>query len=241
MAVRAEDAGQSVAAGMPAPPYQRIRDDIIAGRLPPDGKLKIRELRVRYSSGSSPLREALSQLTADGLVTRTENRGFRVARADLDAYEDLVQARCWIEGVALRDSIARGTSKWEYGVVIAGYALEKAVHSFRSDRFDPNPEFETLHKRYHMALIAGCENRVIEDVCSQLYDHATRYRQLSNIATYMKGAYPRGSEHKQISEAVLARDADRAVALLCAHYQRTAALLRGEPYPADPALAAEGS
>src|SRR5262245_55520412 len=93
-------------------PYQRIRDDIITGLLRPDEKLKIRDLRVRYQTGSSPLREALSTLTADGLVTRTENRGFRVARADVDAYEDLVQARCWIEGIALRESIAQGTTKW---------------------------------------------------------------------------------------------------------------------------------
>jgi len=93
-------------------PYQNIRNDIITGKLLPDEKLKIRDLRLRYNTGSSPLREALSKLTADGFVTRTENRGFRVAQADVGGYADLLNARCWIESVALRESIGNGDSKW---------------------------------------------------------------------------------------------------------------------------------
>ncbi len=221
-------------------PYNRIRDDIIAGLLRPDEKLKIRDLRLRYETGSSPLREALSKLTVDGLVTRTENRGFRVASADVDAYEDLVQARCWIESIALRELIAHGTSKWEYGVVIASYDLEKSAHSLSADRFVPNPNFEAHHKRYHMALIGGCNNRVIEHMCSQLHDHASRYRHLSNVRIYMTGDYQRGAEHKEISEAALARNADRAVELLCAHYRRTFELLRAETPTPERSLTGAG-
>ena len=114
-------------------PYRNIRDDIISGKLLPDEKLKIRDLRLRYNTGSSPLREALSKLTADGFVTRTENRGFRVAHADVGGYADLLNARCWIESVALRESIVRGNSSWEYGVLIAGYDLDKAFHLFNEN------------------------------------------------------------------------------------------------------------
>jgi DNA-binding GntR family transcriptional regulator len=95
-------------------PYQNIRDDIINGKLLPDEKLKIRDLRLRYNTGSSPLREALSKLTADGFVTRTENRGFRVAQADVAGYSELLDARCWIESLALREAIVSGGSNWEY-------------------------------------------------------------------------------------------------------------------------------
>jgi GntR family carbon starvation induced transcriptional regulator len=213
--------------------YQRIRDDIIAGLLRPDEKLKIRDLRQKYQAGSSPLREALSTLSADGLVTRTENRGFRVARADIAAYEDLVQARCWIESIALRESIARGTSRWEHEVVIAGYDLEKLLPSLRDDKFVPNAAFETQHKRYHMALIGACGNNVILQTCSQLFDHTTRYRHLADVKTYVSRGFTRGVEHKEISEAVLAREADRAVELICAHYRRTFEILKGTETPAS--------
>ena len=105
-------------------PYEHIRDDIVAGTLPPDAKLKIRELRQLYKTGTSPLREALSKLVAEGLAIQAENRGFRVAGADLAHYDEMVQAKCWIESIALRDSIAHGSDKWEHGVLIASYDLE---------------------------------------------------------------------------------------------------------------------
>jgi GntR family transcriptional regulator, carbon starvation induced regulator len=205
-------------------PYRNIRDDIINGMLLPDEKLKIRDLRLRYNIGSSPLREALSKLTADGFVTRTENRGFRVAHADVNGYSDLLNARCWIESVALRDAVASGDSNWEYGVLIAGYDLDKAYQLLDQDE-GINPDFERLHKRYHMALIAGCNNKVVQDICSQLYDHATRYRLLSHVRLDKSEHDSRAAEHREITKAALAREADRSVELLSAHYRRTATLL----------------
>jgi GntR family transcriptional regulator, carbon starvation induced regulator len=209
-------------------PYQNIRDDIINGRLLPDEKLKIRDLRSRYSTGSSPLREALSKLTADGFVTRTENRGFRVAHADVNGYSDLLNARCWIESVALREAVKSGGSNWEYGVLIAGYDLDKGYQLLDEDRRIPNPEFERLHKRYHMALISGSNNKVVQDICSQLYDHATRYRLLSHARLSKSAHDSRAAEHREITSAVLAREVERSVELLCAHYRRTADLLSPE-------------
>jgi GntR family transcriptional regulator, carbon starvation induced regulator len=206
-------------------PYQYIRDDIICGALRPGEKLKIHDLRLRYSAGSSPLREALSKLTADGFVTRTENRGFRVSQADVSACADLVQARCWIETIALRESIAKGSSSWEYGVLIASYDLDKCVHSLRARPYHPDQEFERFHKRYHMALISGCNSKVVQGICSQLYDHATRYRLLSDMRMSSNPRNTRAAEHRDIATAVLGRDADKAVELLCAHYRLTAAML----------------
>jgi GntR family transcriptional regulator, carbon starvation induced regulator len=206
-------------------PYQTIRDDIINGQLLPDEKLKIRDLRLRYNTGSSPLREALSKLTADGFVTRTENRGFRVAHADVTGYSDLLDARCWIESVALREAIANGDSNWEYGVLIAGYDLDKRYQLLDPDEGIPDPEFERLHKRYHMALISGSNNKVVQDICSQLYDHATRYRLLSHVRLDKSAHDARAAEHREITAAALAREGDRSVELLCGHYRRTATLL----------------
>ena len=76
---------------------------------------------------------------------------------------------------------------------------------------------------------------------SQLYDHATRYRLLADVKMFRNSGYTRGAEHRDITQAVLARDADRAVDLLCAHYRRTASLLRSsdgaeaEPAPVSAA------
>jgi GntR family transcriptional regulator, carbon starvation induced regulator len=206
-------------------PYEQIREDIIAGNLLPDAKLKTRDLRQRYKTGTSPLREALSKLAAEGFTTQTENRGFRVALADLARYDEMVQAKCWIESIALRESIAHGSAQWEHGVVIASYDLEKGILSLEKDKFLYDAKFEVLHKRFHMALIAGCSNHQIESICAQLYDHTTRYRSLYRPKVTRD---TRGDEHKQLSAAALARDANKAVTLLRDHYLLTAELLRAD-------------
>ena len=210
--------------------YHRIRGDILEGRLKPEEKLKIHALRDRYGTGASPLREALSQLTADGLVTRVEKRGFRVARANNDDLDELVQARCWIESQALRESIANGGPKWEHAVVIAIYELTRAPRSIGEKEFRGNPEWEVLHKRFHMALISGCNNQIITDLADELYDRAVRYRALSIARAYTKRDVVK--EHQELADIALDRNVDKAVALLCAHYQRTARLLV-EPPAAD--------
>jgi DNA-binding GntR family transcriptional regulator len=206
-------------------PYEQIRDDIIAGNLLPDAKLKIRDLRQHYKTGTSPLREALNKLAAEGFATQTENRGFRVAPVDLARYDEMVQAKCWIESIALRESIAHGSAQWEHGVVIATYDLEKGILSLEKDKFLNDAKFELLHKRFHMALIAGCNNYEIERICAQLYDHTARYRSLYRPKVTRD---TRGDEHKQLSAATLARDVDKAVSLLRDHYLLTAELLRAD-------------
>jgi DNA-binding GntR family transcriptional regulator len=208
--------------------YQKIRGDILQGQLKPEEKLKIHALRLRYGTVASPLREALSQLTADGLVTRVEKRGFRVARANNDDLDELVQARCWIESQALRESMEHARPEWQHAVVIAIYELTRAPRSIGTGKeFQSNPEWERLHKKFHMALISGCANRIVTDLCDQFYDRAVRYRALSIARAYPKRDVPR--EHQELADAALDRDVEKAVALLNAHYQRTANLLTDPP------------
>jgi DNA-binding GntR family transcriptional regulator len=85
--------------------YDRLRYDILSGALPPDEKLRTEALRDRYGVGNSPLREALNRLSADGLVTREDQKGFRVATVSRADLEELVKTRCWLEEIALRQSI----------------------------------------------------------------------------------------------------------------------------------------
>ncbi len=64
----------------------RLRADIVRNTFEPHAKLKFAELTRRYGLGIGTLREALSQLVSEGLVTLEAGKGFRVApvsRADL--------------------------------------------------------------------------------------------------------------------------------------------------------------
>src|ERR1700694_1563026 len=69
--------------------YGKIREDIVFGHLAPGEKLRIEDLRGRYGLGATPLREALSRLSAIGLVEASAQRGFRVARVSVEDLDDV--------------------------------------------------------------------------------------------------------------------------------------------------------
>jgi DNA-binding GntR family transcriptional regulator len=80
--------------------YRLLRRDILSTKLKPGAPLKLSALRDAYGVGWTPLREALSRLEAERLVTAISNRGFTVAPVSREALEDLTRARLVIVGSA---------------------------------------------------------------------------------------------------------------------------------------------
>ena len=74
-----------------------LQRDIVLGSLKPDSKLKIRVLKERYGIGSSPMREALAQLSAQGLVNQYSQRGFRVPPLSAAHLADITRSRQLVE------------------------------------------------------------------------------------------------------------------------------------------------
>jgi DNA-binding GntR family transcriptional regulator len=204
--------------------YDRLRDDILRGVLPPDEKLRTEALRDRYGVGNSPLREALNRLSADGLVTREDQKGFRVAAASRADLEELVKTRCWLEEIALRQSIENGDEAWEESVVVQFHRLSRVRRSSNEDEYVVNLDWESRHRAFHLALLSACGSRWLLQYCEQLNDQAHRYRQLAIIVSYPKRNEL--AEHEAIMRAATTRDADEAARLLIGHYARTADIIK---------------
>ncbi|MGI9372132.1 MAG: GntR family transcriptional regulator [Hyphomicrobiales bacterium] len=205
--------------------YGSLRGDIIEGELAPGTKLKVEQLRRRYEVGASPVREALSMLASDGLVDRIDQRGFRVAIVSEDDFADILKSRCWLEERALRESIAHGDAEWEEGVVLSFYRLSREDRSIgESGKFVANPRWEGLHKEFHYQLIAACGSPTLLEFCDKLYERNIRYRNLAGRVSYPKRKPD--TEHEEIMQAALDRDADLAAERLVAHYQRTGVYLQ---------------
>src|SRR6185437_14706575 len=115
--------------------YETLRQDILAGVLPPGKKLRIEELKESYGIGATAIREALSMLTSDLLVQRVDHRGFRVAPLSQAGFDELLRTRCWLEERALRESIRCGDVRWEEGVILSHYRLSRSSRVESSDRF----------------------------------------------------------------------------------------------------------
>ena len=214
--------------------YERLRDDIITGSQPPTHKLHIRNLCERFSVGLSPMREALSRLSSEGLIKQTDRRGFSVAPVSLPELLDLTRARCWINEIGLRESIARGDDAWEEKLVLSFYRMQRTPRVVADSTTGRNPEWERAHREFHLSLVSGCGSDWVVGICDKLFDASERYRHWARRAGVVRSMAE--DEHRTIMEAAVKRDSAAAIALLNAHFQRTAELVErvvaGEAKPA---------
>jgi DNA-binding GntR family transcriptional regulator len=206
--------------------YDQLRGDLLGGELEPGAKLAIEALAERYQASATPLREALNRLVSDGLVERREQRGFVVAGISAVDLAEITKTRCWLEEIALRESIAAHTTAWEEALVLAHHRLAQTPRSLSDSRFEDNPAWEPLHRAFHRALIAGCGSRWMLSFCDQLADQHHRYRRLSAPRAFAKRAVK--SEHQQLLETATGGRAEEAVTLLRAHFERTAKIIQDD-------------
>ncbi len=207
--------------------YDKLREDLLRGRLKPGQKLQLRFLMEAYQAGQTPLREALNRLTSEGLVQSREQRGFVVSPVSKSELQELTMTRCWLEGLALRKSMEAATPDWEEALVVAHHRLARTPRSLNPEQFEDNPEWERLHRIFHRALISQCGSGSLIGFCDRLADQLYRYRRVS-----IRRVFPTrkiGDEHQAILTAVLDRAVDRAVQLLEKHYRHTADVILDDP------------
>lgn len=202
----------------------RLRADIVSGRLKPSERLRFEDLTARYGVSVSPLREALSRLTAEELVQPDAQRGYRVAAVSLPDLIDIMESQKTLEAMALRLAIADGDDIWEAQILAAHHRLTRLEARRGKDANDQwAHEWEARHREYHQALIAGCRLLWLRRFCGQMREHLDRYR---NFAEVPPSRFPAvAMQHGAIVEAALARDADRASHLLHQHYDAAAKII----------------
>lgn len=202
--------------------YRELRADILAARLQPGMKLRLGALGARFSSASSAVREALNRLVAEGFVLVEDQRGFQVAPVSEGELKELVVARGLVDGVAVTEGIRARDPAWEEQLVLALHRLSRATRGATAEPVTPDPEWERLHREFHLALTGGCDSRWIRRISGQLFDAAERYR-LAAAPLIQEGHEL--DEHRAIVDACLARKAHEAVALLKEHYGKTFAVI----------------
>ena len=197
----------------------QIRSDIIACRLMPNERLRVEALRERYGMGTSPIREALMRLEAEGLVELEQNKGFRVAEVSQENLLDLMRTRIEIETVALRWSLEKGGVAWEAELLSSFHRLSRQPKIDPANRETLSEAWRKEHSGFHAALVAACRSPTLMSMRARLFEQAERYVALS----IMSRASIRDdvSEHKNLMRAAINRDVDRAVELNRLHITKT--------------------
>lgn len=199
--------------------YRLIRSDILSGSIAPGDKLQIVELSQQHGTNASAIREALSRLVSESLVTVQEQKGFRAAPMSSREFSDITNLRIILEGEALRLATENGGEEWEAAIVAAYYRLALAEKRLATEGPEATPEWEARNCEFHDALVMACDSQWLMRLRKLLYDHSRRYRQ----RTLHAGALRQSSalEHQMLHDAVLARDTKRACALISQHFTTT--------------------
>ena len=203
--------------------YEQLRADLLSCRLPPGQPIKIADTATLLGTNPIAIREALSKLTSEGLVTTEAQKGFRAAPISIGTLRDLTQVRIDIEGLCLRRAIAGGGVDWESGIVAALHRLLRTDLVAADDARRNSEIWAAHHAQYHEALVAACDSPILLSIRTSLYVQAERYRRLSvPLAETVRDL---DGEHSALADAAIARDPDLAVALMAAHLNATTKIL----------------
>ncbi|MGK5684162.1 GntR family transcriptional regulator [Actinoplanes sp. URMC 104] len=199
--------------------YASLRTAVLQGEVAPRQALKPQELATRHGVSLAVVREALLRLVGEGLADRLPNRGFAVPAVDAERWQQIAEARGITEPAALRLAIERGDLEWEARVRAAHHRLAGTPYR---DGGRLSEAWAQAHRAFHRTLLEACGNDVLLATFDRLWTSSELARRWAAPGDPFRDA---DAEHLALEEAVLARDAPRAAALLHRHIVRTAAAL----------------
>ncbi|MCB8821111.1 GntR family transcriptional regulator [Microvirga rosea] len=193
--------------------YQKIRSDIVFGRLPPGRKLKLDRLKADYGASVSTLREILNRLHSERLVVAEGQKGFEVAPVSIANLREIAALRQLLECRALEQSFRAGDMEWEGRVVAAHHRLARMEERMAQGDWTHTEEWKRYDWQFHQALISACGSKMLIDNHAAVFDKYLRYQM---IALSYRGDIA-ANEHALLLECALERDAARASEVLTRH------------------------
>lgn len=194
--------------------YDRIRTDILFGRLAPSQRLRLDSVSRSYGTSIGTLRELLNRLAADGLIVAEGQRGFQVAPVSPAGFREVGAMRLLLETHAMTQSFGAGDLDWEAGVVAAHHKLAVMEAAMLEGRGDAQ-QWKQSDRAFHHALIAACGSRLLLESCAAIYDKYLRYLM---VAVVFRGNAA-VQEHRVLRDCALARDVGRAHDILVEHVE----------------------
>lgn len=206
-----------------------LRDLIIHAHYAPGEKLRIDHLSKALDASSGAIREALSRLTAEGLVVAEPQRGFTVAPISRQDLKDLTEVRIRIECLCLADTIAEGGIEWEGRILSLQHQLRALEPALKHPESTDVQRFHQNHYAFHAELTSLCRNAWWQRLRHQLFLQSERYRRLSG--PFDESGRDISAEHDAIANAAIARDTKSAKKFLAEHLQRTTDILLNSRIP----------
>lgn len=186
-----------------------LRERILRGDYPEGEPLRQDALAEELGVSRIPVREALRQLEAEGLVTFTPHRGAVVSSLSLDEIEELFELRASIEcDLLARAMPAMSPDQLDRAEDVLA-EFEAALQTGEASRWGP------LNWQFHAALYAPANRNLTMSVLQKLHQHSDRYFRMQLLLT--DGAARANAEHRAIAAVIRSADINTACQLMHDH------------------------
>jgi DNA-binding GntR family transcriptional regulator len=202
----------------------QLRAAIIRGHLKPGQRLNETALATTFDVSRGPVREALTQLAREGLVSIHRHRGATVARLSREEIEEIYELRVALERLAMERAVRLATEE-----DLA--AMESVIEALQQPAQDGEMhEVLDLDMKLHDLIYRAAQHSRLYACWSNLRSqiHAFLFsRTTAANENYLKLVV---SEHAALLEPIKARDKDRAVRLIEGHLRDAYERMTQQPF-----------
>jgi DNA-binding GntR family transcriptional regulator len=202
------------AAGSPSPRlgdvvYRQTRQLIIDGTLPARTKVRETDLARQFGVSRTPLREALRQLQAEGLLTPVERGGYVVSNLGPEQLADAYVVRGVLDGLAAELAAAK---RRRVDLAVLADLLDELDAAL--DRED-DAELSRLNRLFHDSIASVSGNEFLQPSLANIRDLFDSFRTEAVRDPGRRAAAH--AEHHALYDAIQARDAEGAARLARQH------------------------
>ena len=181
--------------------FNKLREDILSGKYQDHEELKEVAIGEELGVSRTPVREAFRQLELEGLIQIVPNKGAYVTGITAKDVKDIYMIRSSLEGMCAR----LATEELEENVYLASFHASKGHME----------QMTELDNRFHHILYEACDSKMLEKLLQDFHQYVMRIRK-KTLSTKERGIAS-NEEHRQIMEAIKAKNPDEAQRLANMH------------------------
>lgn len=189
---------------------ETLREKILNGEIKAGQPLRQAALAEELNVSRIPVREALLQLEAEGLVSFEPHKGATATELNADQVDELFELRAMLEADLLAASIPNLTDEKLTEATDLLARLDKALGKENAAN-----TWSELNSNYHNCLYSGANRPQTQDLVNTLNKNADRYIRMHLL--WAGGISKAESEHNDLLSYCKARDVEKAVAMLKQH------------------------
>lgn len=189
--------------------YDAIKQAILAFRYKPGDALVEAELSKQLNISKTPVRDALTRLEREGLVTKVAYTGTYVSEITSQSVMEVFEIRAVLEGLAARQATSAFTIA---DLALAGQLLTRQADLLAKGDLSGASE---ANRQFHSLIVQRSNNQYLSSMLANLDAHIQRYRVLSKA---QRGAQSTSvQEHQRVLDAIRAGDAAGAESAMKSH------------------------